>query len=159
MAAKWPAQKRDRCMGALWASAVEREGEWYPHFTLVESQEGVARPTLVRWWNERDVTADGHYRTAAVRARDEAATSGARDWFNEVLRLGQARVKDLLTEERHVGAEVDASARATKGAIEAGLLVAGHLGLTDEADAGDGDGGAAVVEVRVRGALGRITTG
>lgn len=159
MAAKWPAEKRARCIGALWASAIERDGEWYPHLAMVAETEGVAVTTLFRWWQERDRTQDGKFRDAAQRARTEAAVSGARAWFDEILRLGQARVKDLLTEQRHEGADVDASARATKGAIEAGLLVAGHLGLTGEPDPGDGDGGATVVEVRVRGALDRITRG
>ncbi len=158
MASKWPAEKKARCLGAMWASATEDGGEWFPHYALVESQEGVDSATLYRWWHGRDRAGDETFRKAAARARDDAAASGARAWFDEVLRLGRDRVRDLLTEERHVGAEVDASARATKGALEAGILVAEHLGLTGDGESGDSGGDSSVVEIRVRGALARVRT-
>jgi predicted esterase len=153
---RWDADTKAKAMGAMWASASEYAGTWMPHYALVSERLSVPINTLKRWWLERDVTEDSTHRAAVVRARVTASENGAREWFDQVLKLGQDRVTDLLTERRHVGAEVDASARATKSALEAGILVAGHLGLTGDADAGDGGESAAVVEVRVRGALARV---
>ena len=155
MAAKWPAEKRDRCMGAMWASATEHGGEWFPHYALVSEQEGVNYQTLRRWWAERDRAQDVKSRAVSTRARDARLVDGADAWTTGMIDKLRRLMDINLTEERVDAADLDAAARAFKATSE---TVATLRALAEPADDGDSGGDPGVVEIRVRGALARVRT-
>ena len=157
-APRHPPEVRARALGALYASAEEVGDELVPNFYAVAKQVGLDHTVMMRWWRERDTSADAEARTQAARAREDAAKGGAREWYANILTKLQARIRELVEdEERWRGAEVDAAARAQKSIAETADKMTDMLGVrdVDGPNAGDGGGSAGAINDAVRRALDR----
>lgn len=83
-------------IGALWASAVETDGEWRPNFSSVHKTHGVSISTLHRWWNERDTERDGKFKSSAEAGAAKAVELGSAQWIGKMRRLLYQRTLEII---------------------------------------------------------------
>jgi hypothetical protein len=93
------AEKRQTAIGALWASAVETDGEWKPNFSSVHKSHGVSISTLHRWWNGRDTKKDGKFKRQAEAGAAKAVELGSAQWIASMRRKLNERAQQILDNE------------------------------------------------------------
>lgn len=132
-------ETRDRCLGALMASAVLVDGEWRPCFAAVGKEEGISHQTMRRWWRERDHERDVALRGASTRARETVEAEGAEDWTRGAWVKLRDLVDRVITFDEESGEPITMTHQDRAHLSRAAKLVAETLPAVEAALSDEGD--------------------
>ena len=132
-------ETRDRCLGALMASAVLVDGEWRPCFRDVARGEDIHHVTLRRWWLARDIREDAPLRTASTRGRNKVRNEGAEDWTRGAWVKLRDLVDRVITFDEESGEPITMTHQDRAHLSRAAKLVAETLPAVEAALSDEGD--------------------